>query len=146
MKHIQTSSQIIAAIAFTVFAIGCATEFQSKKNLAVAAGFKAITPAKPEHVELLPKLPEEQITEIQYEGKTFYILPDAANNRAYVGGPSEYQAYQQLRINKQIAEDNLAAAQMNQMNAMNAMNWGAWGGWGAVGYGYGPYRRYGMWR
>ena len=57
-------------------------------------------------------------------------LADAPNNQAYVGGPNEYQVYQQMRVAKQISDNNLAAAQMNQMNAMN---WGMWGGWGGVG-------------
>ena len=47
-----------------------------------------------------------------------------------MGGPNEYQVYQQMRVAKQISDNNLAAAQMNQMNAMN---WGMWGGWGGVG-------------
>ena len=62
--------------------------------------------------------------------KLYYVLPDAPNNQAYVGGPNEYQVYQQMRVAKQISDNNLAAAQMNQMNAMN---WGMWGGWGGVG-------------
>ena len=149
MKQIQSILRIIAAIAISATVVSCATEFQSKKDLAVAAGFKIITPVKPDHVALLPTLPHSTITEIKYEGKTYYILPDAENNRAYVGGPDEYKTYQQLRLQKQISDDNLAAAQMNQMAAMNSMNWGAWGGWGAVGpygYGYGRYGRVGMYR
>ena len=52
------------------------------------------------------------------------------NNQAYVGGPKQYQAYQQMRLAKQISNQNLEAAEMNQAASMN---WGAWGGWGGVG-------------
>jgi hypothetical protein len=138
--HIQTATKFLAAIAFTVLAASCASELQEKENLAVAAGFKVITPVKPDQIALLPTLPKDKVTQVNYGGKTYYVLPDLKNNQAYVGGPAEYQAYRQLRLAKQISDDNLAAAQMNQAAAMN---WGAWGGWGAPGWGgmgYG-YRR-----
>jgi hypothetical protein len=144
MKAIQTALKVLAAATLTLLMAGCASEFQSKKDLAVASGFKVITPVKDDQVALLATLPAGKITPITYGGKKYYILPDAANHQAYVGGESEYQAYERLRLAKRIAEDNLAAAQMNQMVAMNAMNWGAWGGWGGIGYPYGGYRRVGM--
>jgi hypothetical protein len=145
MKTIKTSVRIIAMSALVLLGASCASEFQSKKDLAIAAGFKIITPTKPEHITLLPTLPKGQISEIKYEGNPYFILPDAENNRAYVGGPTEYQSYEKLRLAKKISDDNLAAAQMNQMAAMN---WGTWGGWGAVGYPYGGvgYRRVGYYR
>lgn len=130
MKTIQTTFQSLVAIAFAVFAVSCASDLKNKESLAVAAGFKVITPTKPDQVALLPTLPKDKITPITYNGKSYYVLPDAKNNQAYVGGPNEYQAYKQLRTAQQISNDNLEAAQMNQMNAMN---WGGWGGWGMVG-------------
>ena len=70
------------------------------------------------------------MTPVNYQGKTYYVLPDVANNQAYVGGAEQYQAYQQLRLAQHLSNQNLEAAQMNQMATMN---WGGWGGW----YGYG---------
>ena len=141
MKQIKTASKFLAAIAFATLAASCASDLKNKENLAVAAGFKVITPVKPDQVALLPTLPKDKVTQITHDGKTYYVLPDLKNNQAYVGGPAEYQAYRQLRLAKQISDDNLAAAQMNQMSSMN---WGAWGGWGGYGWGgmgYGGYRR-----
>ena len=144
MKPIQTTLKFITATALAVVIVGCASGFQDKKDIAIAAGFKVITPVKPDQVALLPTLPKETVTQITYQGKTYYILPDVKNNQAYVGGPAEYQSYQKLSLQKQISDANLQAAQMNQMAAMNQMNWGAWGGWGGIG-GYrrmGPYGLY----
>jgi hypothetical protein len=136
----KTRLQILAVIAISLLTVGCASAIKEKQNLAIAAGFKAITPVKPEHIELLPKLPKNTMSQISYQGKAYYVLPDVENNQAFVGGPAEYQAYQKLSLQKQISDANLQAAQMNQMAAMNSMNWSAWGGWGAVGpMGY-PYR------
>ncbi|WP_411727190.1 hypothetical protein [Methyloglobulus sp.] len=129
MKQIQTTFKILAAVALVALAVGCASDLKDKENLAVAAGFKVITPVKPDQVALLPTLPEDKVTQINYQGKTYYVLPDVKNNQAYVGGPTEYQAYRQIRLAKQISDQNLRAAQMNQ----DSMNWGAWGGWGGVG-------------
>jgi hypothetical protein len=68
---------------------------------------------------------------VQKGGKTYYVFPDAANNRALVGGPKQYQAYQQLRLQNKLANENLETAELYQDTAMN---WGAWGGWGGPGW------------
>jgi hypothetical protein len=41
-----------------------------------------------------------------------------------------YQAYQQLRAQSQLAQENLQTAEMYQDAAMQ---WGAWGGWELAG-------------
>jgi hypothetical protein len=66
---------------------------------------------------------------VQKDGKNYYVFPDAANNQAYVGGPKQFEAYKQLRFENKLANENLAAAQMNQDASMD---WGAWGGWGGA--------------
>jgi hypothetical protein len=135
MKYLPTFLKSLAAVVLLAVAVGCASSTQEKQNLLVAAGFKVITPSKVEHQALLPKLPPGKVTQITYQGNTYYVMPDAANNQAYVGGPKQYQAYQQLRLAQQLSNQNLEAA---QFNAAASMNWGAWGGWGTWG-GYGWY-------
>ena len=78
---------------------------------------------------------------IQKSGKTFYVYPDAAHNQAYVGGPQEYQAYQQARQANKLAQENLETAEMYQDTAMDWGTWGGWGaGWGPMGMGVGVRR------
>jgi hypothetical protein len=89
-----------------------------------AAGFKLMTADNPKKQDVLNTLPKDQLSLVQYKGKTFYVQPAAASNQAYVGTPAEYQSYQQLRLAKQMSNDNLMAAQMNN-DAM--MRWNAWG-------------------
>jgi len=136
MSYLSRLMTTLAVILLVALIAGCGAGLQEKENLAVAAGFKAITPTKPDQVALLTTLPANQVTRITYEGKTYYVLPDRANNQAFVGGPKQYQTYQQLRLAKQISNDNLEAAAMNQQASMN---WGAWGGWGGWGPGPGWY-------
>lgn len=120
--------------ALTLLLASCASELKEKQDMAAAAGFKVITPTKPEHVAMLPTLPKDKVSQITWQGKVYYVLPDAEHNQAWVGGPKQFEAYQHLRIAKQISDQNVQAAQMNQMAAMNWGAWGGWGGWGRRGW------------
>jgi hypothetical protein len=120
--------------AFALLLANCASDLKEKQDMAAAAGFKVITPTKPEHVAMLPTLPKDKVTQITYEGKTYYVLPDVEHNQAWVGGPKQYEAYQRMRIAKQISDQNAQAAQMNQMAATNWGMWGGWGRWGRYGW------------
>ena len=131
MKHALAHLKTIGAIALLILAASCAGDLHEKENLAVAAGFKTINPTNANQTALLTTLPADQVSRITHEGKTYYVLPDAKNNQAYVGGPKQHQAYQQLRLAKQISNENLEAAEMNETAAMN---WGGWGGWGGDGW------------
>ena len=130
MKQTLTALKFLIVIALGVFAVSCASETQEKQNLAIAAGFKIITPKNAEQQSILTKLPAGQVTRVNYKGKTYFVLPDLPNNQAYVGGAEQFQAYQQLRLANKLSNENLEAAQMNQMSSMN---WGGWGGWGGYG-------------
>ena len=125
MKQSFKLSRVAGAIALLALATGCATTSTTQTtDLLSAAGFKLVTADTPKKQELLKSLPTGQLSLITWKGKSFYVQPDVPNNRAYVGTPAEYRAYQQLRLAKQLSNDNLMAAQMNE-DAMN--RWGAWG-------------------
>ena len=135
MTQIRIPFTVISAIALVVLTTGCAstqTSMQSKESMLIASGFKVITPKTPAQQQKLQQLPPGKIAMVQKGKKTYYVLPDAAHNQAYVGGPAEYQAYQQQRATNKLVEENLETAEMYQDAEMN---WGAWGGWGA---GWGP--------
>jgi hypothetical protein len=129
--HLFTGSSLIGAFALLVLAAGCAsTQTQNKENLLIAAGFKVIVPSTAAQQQKLQALPAGKVTLVQKSGTIYYVFPDAANNQAYVGGPEQYQAYKQLRLENKLANDNLEAAEMNQDASMN---WDTWGGRGFVG-------------
>jgi hypothetical protein len=127
------------AAACTALLIGCATtqtsNTQNKESMMVASGFKVITPKTAAQQQKLQKLPPGKVTMIQKKGKTYYIFPDPANNRAYVGGPKQYEAYQQLRAENKLTKEDLETAEMYQDAEMQ---WGLWGGWGAGFGAWGP--------
>jgi len=134
MRQTITTLKFLIVIALGVFAVSCASDTQEKQNLAVAAGFKIITPKNAEQQSILTSLPVGKVTPVDYKGKRYYVLPDVPNNQAYVGGAEQYQAYQQLRLANKLSNENLEAAQMNQMATMNWGAWGGWAGWGGWGW------------
>ena len=134
MKCILVPLSCLAAIAL---AVGCAGNLIDKENVAVAAGFKVITPTKPDQQALLQKLPPDKVTHIVYGGRVYYVLPDLTNNQAYVGGPKQYGAYQQLRRKQEKNSENAGNYESSpsdiQVVEVNSMDWSGWGGWDAVG-------------
>jgi hypothetical protein len=134
MKQVRLLFNMISVISLVALTVGCATtsSTENKESMLVASGFKVITPKTAAQQQKLQQLPPGHMAMVTRQGRTYYIFPDAARNQAYVGGPKEYQAYQQLRAANNIANENLETAEMYQDAAMD---WGAWGGWGA---GWGP--------
>src|SRR5689334_25170534 len=120
MKTFKTLLTIGALLAV---AIGCTTT-KERESMLSAAGFKIVPANTPEREAHLKSLPADKITPVQRQGTTYYTFPDPKNNVLYVGQEAQYQKYRQLRYQKQLADEQLETAQMNE----NA--WGAWGAWG----------------
>ena len=134
MKQKQILFMMIGVTALLALLAGCTTtqtDIQDKRSMLVAAGFKTITPKTPAQQQKLQQLQVGQVAQVQKNGKTYYVVADPPQNVVYVGGPREYQNYQQLRAQRQLAQENYQTAEMYQDAAMD---WGAWGGWG-VGWG-----------
>ena len=129
MKQLFRPIKILGAMALLALAAGCATTETAKTDMLTAAGFKLVNADTPKKQELLKTLPAGKLSMITWKGKTFYVQPAATPNQAYVGTPAEYQTYQQLRLARQISNDNLMAAQMNQNDMAR------WNSWGPTFYG-----------
>ena len=129
---------MIGATALLAFMAGCATTqtvTQDQRNMLVAACFKTISPKTPAQQQKLQQLQTGQVAQIQKNGRTYYIVADPPQNAVYVGGPTEYQAYQQMRAQRQLAQENLQTAAIYQDASMDWGRWGGWGvGWGRMGY------------
>ena len=141
MKQKRVSVMMIGATVLLALMAGCATTAtfpQEKASMLVAAGFKTIAPKTAAQQQKLQQLQTGQVATIQKNGRTYYIVADPHQNVVYVGGPHEYQAYQQMRAQRQLTQENLQTAEMYQDAAMQWDTWGGWGmGWGRMGYGVG---------
>ena len=103
----------------------------------MAAGFTVITPKTTAQQQKLQSLPPGQLAVINKGGQTYYVFPDAPNNRAFVGGPDQYQALVNYRQSQ-----HLAAEQMSTSTAYQdpSLGWDTWNGWPGT---YGHQRRVG---
>jgi hypothetical protein len=121
---------LFSTAVLLALAIGCSTtSTKDKEAMLSAAGFKMMPADTPEKQAHLKSLPANEITTVEREGTLYYVFPDQKNNVAYVGQQQQYQAYQNLHMQKQMADEQLNTAQM-----YNSDPWGVWGPWhGPVG-------------
>jgi hypothetical protein len=125
MNRITCVLSVLSIAALVALATGCSTTKQTE-NLLAAAGFK-ITPATtPDQKAHLKSLPAGKVTTVQRSGITYFVFPDAARQVLYIGQQPQYQEYQKLRLQNQMAMDQLQAAELNSDPAWN--QWGAWDG------------------
>ena len=119
----------VFAATFTVALVGCAAiqkdNTQTTEQTLSAAGFQmklADTPAK---LAQLQGLPQRKLVSQQQNGAIRYIYVDAQYCQCvYAGTETNYQEYQKLALQRQIALEGVSAAQMD------TMDWEMWGPWG----------------
>jgi hypothetical protein len=128
MKTLKKLLYIISPVILVALAIGCSTT-KSTESLLSAAGFKMVPASTPAQEAHLKSLKPNQVTMAQRDGQVYYTYPDVPHNVLYVGKEPQYQEYQKLRLQKQMSDEQLNAAELN-----NSAPWGAWGGWGGFGW------------
>ena len=127
IKTLKTNIILIfAAAAATLFVAGCAEMGSGNTtSLLSAAGFHVVTPQTPKQQQLYAALPAYTVEHATVKGRSFYIYKDEKAGVAYVGRQPEYQRYQQLCVQQQIAQNYYMAAEMNRAAAFGW--YGAWG-------------------
>ena len=120
-KHIIMLVAVLAAALS-----GCASvDAADTESMLAAAQFTMKKADTPTRLAKLKALTQNKITVHTKNGTNFYIYADAAQCQCvYIGNEASYQKYQQIRIAKNIADEQQATAEMNQ-DAM--MDWNAWG-------------------
>lgn len=110
----------LATLAGTILFTGCASMTSSNtESLLSAAGFRVKTPQTPKQQQIYAALPPYQVQRATIKGQVFYVYKDEKAGVAYVGREQEYQRYQQLAIQQQIAQNQIMAAEMEQQAALN---------------------------
>lgn len=119
---------LVAATAALFFA-GCAGMGSGNTtSLLSAAGFRVRTPQTPKQQQIYAALPPYKVERATVQGHVFYVYKDEKAGVAYVGREQEYQRYQQLAIQQQIAQNYYTAVAMDRAAA-----WGWYGAWGPRG-------------
>jgi hypothetical protein len=110
----------IATLAGTILLAGCASMTSANTEaLLTAAGFRARTPQTPKQQQIYATLPPYQVQRATVKGQVFYVYKDEKAGVAYIGREPEYQRYQQLAIQQQIAQNQIMAAEMEQQAALD---------------------------
>ena len=117
---------VFAAVITAFFVAGCAEMGSGNTtSLLSAAGFHTRTPQTPKQQQIYAALPPYQVQRATVNGHVFYIYKDEKAGVAYIGREQEYQRYQQLAIQQQIAQNYYNAVAMDRAAAYGW--YGAWG-------------------
>jgi hypothetical protein len=123
MKTHLTKSNIILiffASGAALFLAGCASMTSANtESLLSAAGFRVRTPETPKQQQIYAALTPYKVQRATVKGNVFYVYKDEKAGVAYVGREQEYQRYQQLAIQQQIAQNQIMAAEMEQQAALD---------------------------
>ena len=129
MRHLLTRfSSIGGAFALLLLAAGCASnqQAQSETDMLTASGFKVVTPNSTQQTKL-QSLTAGQISQIQTRRLTLYVYPDWPNRRVLIGGPVQYQAYQQYRLSRHLPAENPPQV----YHGPSSIDWAKWYSGGA---------------
>ncbi len=102
---------------------------QTREQLLSAAGFKQVFPTTPAQKTRLSSMPQKQVFLISQGPKVYYVYADANGcGCLYAGNERNYQNFQNLAAQAQMAAEQYQAAQMENWD------WYGWGpGWWGVG-------------
>ena len=131
-ETMRWTKPILLLVALGLSVTGCAAirahQTVETEQVLAAAGFQvkpADTPEKLAHLQLLTP---RKVVRYTRDGQPQYVYADPETCKClYVGDEQRYQKYQELSLQKQIADEQMSAAQTNWDASMN---WGAWGPWG----------------
>jgi hypothetical protein len=119
-KITKTNIILVSAAIAGLLVTGCASMGSANtESLLSAAGFRVRTPQTPKQQQIYAALPPYQVQRATAKGKVFYVYKDEKAGVAYVGREQEYQRYQQLAIQQQIARNQIMAAEMEQQAALD---------------------------
>ena len=129
MKTLQAELNVILVLATAVtalFVAGCAgVGSGNTTSLLSAAGFRTRTPQTPKQQQIYASLVPYQVQRATVNGRVFYVYKDEKAGVVYIGREQEYQQYQQLAIQQQIAQNYYTAVAMDRAAAYGW--YGAWG-------------------
>jgi len=123
MKNLLRHSLLLTFAFAALTLTGCAWWNQmgasSTEQLLTAAGFQVRPVDTPQKQAVMNSLTPYEVQMRSKGGRVYYVYPDTKQNIVYVGGPSQYQAYQKALLKEEEAEDQMAAASEMQMMSMD---------------------------
>ena len=125
MKRILGGLPLTIILLVANLMLGCAAHnTQSTEDLLSAAGFNVIIANTPQQLKHLATLPPYKMMRIRRHGKNRYVYADPGRKLIYVGGLFSYDRYRDMRLAKNVTEEDLQDA---KFNAQIASGWDVWG-------------------
>jgi hypothetical protein len=108
--------------------VGCAMNRNQKavemKKLLAASGFKMRLADSESKLAQLKELPQRKLVAQNWGGKVRYVYADASDCKcAYVGDEAAYKRFQDLALQRQIAEEDRRAAERDNPAEMDGGGW-----------------------
>jgi hypothetical protein len=125
-QRINTAIRLFLAGFMLAVAAGCsstASRTQQTETLLVASNFKTVpakTPAQRAHLQTMPP---GKFATVKHDDKTYYVFPDAAHNRLYVGNHSQYLSFLQSYQDEQLSSRQIEGGDLQE----DAAIWSFWG-------------------
>jgi hypothetical protein len=124
---LRAAITVLAAAAL----FGCAgmhqAQVKSTEEMLAAAGFTMKPADTPERILDLQELPPQKLVAQRRNGDVYYVYADPeVCHCIWVGDQKQYSEYRRLSLQKQIADEQLMAAQATE-NAM--LHWDVWRPW-----------------
>ena len=125
MKRILGGLPLTVILLVANLLAGCAGHnTQSTEDLLSAAGFNVVIATTPQQLKHLASLPPYKMMRIQRNGKDRYVYADPGRKLIYVGGLFSYDRFRDMRLEKNVTEQELQDA---KFNAQIASGWDVWG-------------------
>lgn len=129
-----TSTRILAPLLGALAVAGCVSAqdvVQSRENMLAAAGFVVRPANTPERQSALASLPPNKMVQRTRDATVAYLYADPlVCHCLYVGGQGAFGRYQQERLQQNLADEQIEAAQLNYGGGYGGFGWGPWGGFG----------------
>ena len=122
-----TMTQLISVFLMLALA-GCAMNRNQKavemEKLLAASGFIMKLADSESKLAQLKELPQRKLVAQNWGGKVRYVYADPSNCKcAYVGDEAAYKRFQDLAVQRQIAEEDRRAAERDKPAEMDGGGW-----------------------
>jgi hypothetical protein len=125
MKRILGGLPLAIILLIATLLPGCAGHNpQSTEDLLSAAGFNVVIASTPKQLNHLAHLPPYKMMKIKRNGKNKYVYADPSRKLIFVGDLFSYHRYKDMRLEKNVTEEDLQDA---KFNAEDASGWDVWG-------------------
>jgi hypothetical protein len=127
----MTSSAGVLTLLLAAMVCGCAalkeSEIRETEDMLAAAGFAMKRADTAEKMGEVGNLPPQKFVVIHRNGAPYYIYADPDVCKCiWVGDQQQYSRFQQLRLQKQIADEQLMTAQALRDAAFRWELWEPW--------------------